>query len=573
MSFTNAPRQPRIREDDRQRVYAPPVSSSKSSGTSTSKEVPPLSRTRNVPPTRPSQDTASDPSFGLHKTEELSSVPRVGSSRDKNAIKHHAQQVDRTISVQPSAKPSIHSAPPLNRPGISTSSSLSRIAPAITKPTSSWMPAPRGMPSDEPHTRPGEAPSELSRPPDQGKGNTYPDQQSHSNPSAASYRPPLPSECAITKAESPLPPKPESGPHRLGRSKSRINEGVEREVTMRDVEPPTSEKKERKLTVVAEERETYREDSATGSYGASHREAESTPPSSHGSHVKRYPQAPPESSVERTSTLSRESDSGLLRLPDAGKTRGKVDRPADLAPSLDRRATSTSPPASLSTRNQPKHVIGVPSNNASTNSGANHPLQPPNVLDDSQLRTAPSMSRSMTSRSFAPSASRSTQREEQGSQPQHGRLPSESQPSQYESRGAPSNEQSHAVPNTTARGDLPSAEHPSPTGTPSRFHVRPFSGYLLTPADAEGITEQTIALDLDLANFRPGGVPNLGHHPPPPPYEPKAPQRVSSTQGGTSSRPSMGISREVRNESTTTSGNISSIFSSPPLGSQRINST
>jgi len=157
-------------------------------------------------------------------------------------------------------------------------------------------------------------------------------------------------------------------------------------------------------------------------------------------------------------------------------------------------------------------------------------------------------------------------RGEQGSQPQHGRLPSESQPSQYENRGAPSNEQRHAMSNTTAREEMPSAERPSSTGTSSQFLVRPFSGYLLTPVDAEGITEQTIASGLDLPNFRPGGVPNLGHNSPPPPYEPKAPQRVPSTQEGTSSRPSMGLSRKGGNESTTMSGNISSIFSSPPLG-------
>ena len=158
-------------------------------------------------------------------------------------------------------------------------------------------------------------------------------------------------------------------------------------------------------------------------------------------------------------------------------------------------------------------------------------------------------------------------RGEQESQSQHGPLPSESQPSQYDNRGAPSNEQRHAVPNTTAGEEIPSAERPSSTGPSSQLHVRPLTGYLVTTVDAEGITEQRISLNLNLANFRPGVVPNLGHDPPPPPYEPKAPQRVSSTQEGTSSRPSMGISREVRNESTTTSGNISSIFSSPPLGS------
>jgi hypothetical protein len=164
-------------------------------------------------------------------------------------------------------------------------------------------------------------------------------------------------------------------------------------------------------------------------------------------------------------------------------------------------------------------------------------------------------------------------RGEQESQSQHGPLSSELQPSQYDNRGAPSNEQRHAVLNTTAREEIPSAGRPSSTGTSSQLDVRPLTGYLVTRVNAEGITEQRISLNLNLANFQPGGDPNLGHHPPPPPYEPKAPQRVSSTQEGTSSRPSMGIAREVRNESTRTSGNISSIFSSPPLGSQSINST
>jgi hypothetical protein len=81
---------------------------------------------------------------------------------ERHAIRPSAQQVNRTTSAQPLAKSSAHSPPPLNQPGISMSPSLSpslsRVAPAITKSTSSWMHTARGILSGEPYSQSGGPP-------------------------------------------------------------------------------------------------------------------------------------------------------------------------------------------------------------------------------------------------------------------------------------------------------------------------------------------------------------------------------------------------------------------------------
>jgi len=360
------------------------VSSTKSSGISASKEVPLPSRTRNVSPTQTSQDTFPDtsPSLRLHNTEEF-----------------RAQQLHRTTSFQQSAKPSTYSAPPLKQSGISISSSVSHVGPALMKPTSSLARPPRVMLSSEPRAQSGGAPVDLPRPPDQEKVATNPDEPRHSNTFAASHRLSSPPQPAITKADPTFLPQPETGMHRLGRSKSRMlgNEGVEREA-MRAAARRTSDKKEPKRTTVAEERETRREDSATDSDGAAWRRAEPSPPSSYAPHVKRYPQPPPESSVKRTysSSASHDFDSSSVHLPDANGSREKAGRPLDSVPLSGRMETSiTQPVASLSTPSQPKSVVRVPSNNYSTISSADYRSRPPNVMGDLQLRTTPSMSPSM----------------------------------------------------------------------------------------------------------------------------------------------------------------------------------
>jgi hypothetical protein len=289
----------------------------------------------------------------------------------------------------------------------SLSPSLSRMAPAITKSTSSWMHTARGILSGEHYSQSGGFHPDISRLPEQGKGKpvTYPDGQGHSDPSDASHRPPLSPEPATPRAEPSFLPQPESDPHRLGRSKSRIriqgNEGVKRNATG-VAEPPTLEK-QRKQTTEAEERGTHREDSAMNACGGSRQMAEPTPLGSHARHVKRNPQPTPEGSVERTySGFTRESNSSSVRLPDASKSRGKPGRPSDSTTSLDRTEIPGTFPALLSTHNQPKHVTGVPSNNSSTIPGMAHRPRTPNTVGASQIQAAPSMSPSMSYRAPAP---------------------------------------------------------------------------------------------------------------------------------------------------------------------------
>ena len=317
-------------------------------------------------------------------------ISKVDVPDERHAIRPSAQQVGRTTSAQPFAKSSTHSAPPLNQPGISMSPSLSpslsRMAPAITKPTSSRMHTARGILSGEHHSQSGGFHPDISWLPEQGKGKlvTYPDEQGHTDPSDASPRPPLSPEPAITRAEPSFLPQPESDPHRLGRSKSRIriqgNEGVKRDATG-VAEPPTLEE-QRKQTAAAEERGTHREDSTTNAYGGSHQMPEPTHLGRHAQHVKRNPQHTSEGSVERTySSLTRESDSSSVRLPDASKSRGKPGRPSDSTTSLDRTEIPVTLHAPLSTHNQPKHVTGVLSNNSSTTPGVAHRPQTPNTAD------------------------------------------------------------------------------------------------------------------------------------------------------------------------------------------------
>jgi hypothetical protein len=359
------------------------VSSAELSVISASKEVPLSPRTRNVSPTQTSQDTFLDtfPSLRLHNTEEF-----------------HAQQLHRTTSFQQLAKPSIYSAPPSKQPGISVSSSISRVPPALTKPTSSLARPPRVMLSSESRAQSGGAPVDLPRPPDQEKRTTTPDELRHTHTSAASHELPSLPQPVITKVDPIVLPQPEIRTHRLGRSKSHMlgNEGLEREA-MQAAARLTSDKKEPKRTTVAEGHETRREDSAADSNGAARQRAEPSPPSTYAPHVKRYPQPPQESSIKRTysSSISHDSDSSSVHLPDANGSRGKARRPLGPVPLSDRTETSiTQPLASLSTPNQPKSVVRVPSNNYSTFSSADYRSRPPNV-GEFQLRTTPSMSPSM----------------------------------------------------------------------------------------------------------------------------------------------------------------------------------
>ncbi|KAI0288569.1 hypothetical protein BC826DRAFT_1177778, partial [Russula brevipes] len=81
-----------------------------------------------APPTLASQEADSKTSRRPPQAEELekwnqSPAPQTGFAREKGASRPSAEQVDRTASVQPSAKPFAHPSPSLNRPGVSTSPS------------------------------------------------------------------------------------------------------------------------------------------------------------------------------------------------------------------------------------------------------------------------------------------------------------------------------------------------------------------------------------------------------------------------------------------------------------------
>jgi hypothetical protein len=134
-------------------------------------------------------------------------------------IRPHAEQVERTASVQPSVKPSTPSPPPLKRPSASTSPLPSSPAPVLAKMASSRLQTPRATLPYERQVSSRGAPFE-SRPPgeDGGKGRpdelgrrgfsvvphgpsalsehapttTEPLQQSHKDPSATPPRPPAP---------------------------------------------------------------------------------------------------------------------------------------------------------------------------------------------------------------------------------------------------------------------------------------------------------------------------------------------------------------------------------------------
>ena len=338
-------------------------------------------QTKNVRPTRKPQDMGSDTSFGLQKTEASEGnikppVPQIHAP--------HAERVDLTTIVQPSAKPPTHPASPSGLPGVSTSPSASHEATAMTKTPSNRMPTYRGMPVGETHMV-RSVPSIFLRAPDEGKGksDSNPDEQNHSNRSTASLRPALPAENVIAKAGSPSPHQPGSGPHLLLRenSRNREHQGVDGKAT-RAPEPPTSEI-DGKQTTALEEREL--ETSATGPYTL-----RPTSLSIYTRHLQTHPLNP----VERTNSSSiSHSDSGYGSLPDISTSESQVGHSSDSAPFLARTGSSISPSPTLSTtQSQSEHITrGLPTNH-STASSADHLPPPSNVTADSQIQTAPTIS-------------------------------------------------------------------------------------------------------------------------------------------------------------------------------------
>jgi len=364
---------------------------------STSKEgrTPP----RNVTSSR--VPTSSGTPFGLPRAEELvggnqSPLLKADLSREGNTIKPHAQEADRITSVHPPPKPSIHPIPALSQPSASVSSSPSNSAPAITKTGSSWMRTPHR------DTRTGMAPSESPRPPDEDKGHAYPNEPSHTrSPSASSRDPRFPPGPVASVVDVDSPSLPQS----LDKSSPRIqgNEVVEREAR-RTAEPLTSDKKGGKRTTAPKEPEIQQEGPTTDLYSAQRNKPESSPPSSHAPDIERHPKAPPQGSVEPTSSssVSRGRDLGATHLPDSSEFRGNTGRSDAISP-LHRTEASATPHVSLSTQNQAKPAVGTPSNNKPTSSSSTkHPPRPPTVVGDSQIRASPFLPRTTSSLVSAP---------------------------------------------------------------------------------------------------------------------------------------------------------------------------
>ncbi|KAI0288974.1 hypothetical protein BC826DRAFT_642781 [Russula brevipes] len=140
-----------------------------------------------APPTRVPQQADSKNSRRPPQAEELEPrkrppAPQAGHAREKDASRPSAEQVDRTASVQPSAKPFAHPSPSLNRPGVSTSPSSSPAAQTLIKTASDRMQVVRGALRDEPQARSGTALSELGSPPDEDKRKVPPYEQGPKSP-------------------------------------------------------------------------------------------------------------------------------------------------------------------------------------------------------------------------------------------------------------------------------------------------------------------------------------------------------------------------------------------------------
>jgi len=338
--------------------------------------TPPLSR--NVQ-TRTSQDAGNIP-FGPPKATEPGERDRSHSSQvdslgEGNVMKPLAQQVDRTASVQPFPISSTHSVPPLNRRGISISSSISRAASVLTMiaPSRSRKGTARGE-------HPVEHPSELSHPRNEDKGKAYTNEQ----------RPPSPRGHATATAESPSLPLPVFGPHLWDEIYPLIhgNEDVGREANGTAVGPTLDQ--ERKLVTALDECATHAEDSDI-SYGARCRTAELSPSSDHTPDTV-IPKRPPESLVGRMYSFnhSLRYDPNAPHLPETSEPREKLKRTPDSAPSLDRTESLITPPhpVLLPMQRQPNHAAPVPSNDELTGPNVYAPPQPPTVVSDSQARAA-----------------------------------------------------------------------------------------------------------------------------------------------------------------------------------------
>ena len=230
------PLQPPSDVDNTQSVTVQPISSSTSSNTSASKEARATQREEitnpgpasansmqstsqlrpatnspssgNVLPSRALQETGSNVTSGPRGSEgtrerDGSPFGQVGSTRER-APHAEPEQVHRTASVQPSAKPSTTSPPPLKRPSASRSPSPSPPAQAMAKMASGQMHAPRGAVTYELQAPPKGTHFESPHPPVEDGEKARSGKQGTKYPSATQNRPPAPSEHNPATAERSL---------------------------------------------------------------------------------------------------------------------------------------------------------------------------------------------------------------------------------------------------------------------------------------------------------------------------------------------------------------------------------
>jgi hypothetical protein len=358
-----------------------PTSSSNSASTSTSKEgrTPP----RNALPPRASKETSNDARAGELVEGNQSPLFKADLSREGNTIKPHAQQVDRIASAHLQPKPSNHSTASLNQLSASVPLSPSSSTPAITKTGSSLI---RTARSDG---RVGLTPSESPRPPDEVKGQAYPNEPSHTRPSSSSREPPFPPEHVASAVNADSLSLPQS----LDRSSARIQGN----------ETLTPDKKGGNRTTASNESKVHQEDPTADTYSAQRRKPESSTLSTHVPDIKRQPKAPLQSSVGPTSSSSvgRGYDLGATHLPDSSEPGGNTGR-SDAISSLRTTEAPVTPQVSRSTQNQARPAVSTPSNNKLTSSITKSPPRPPTVVGDSQIVDSPFQSQTTSSLGSAP---------------------------------------------------------------------------------------------------------------------------------------------------------------------------
>jgi hypothetical protein len=214
---------------------------------------------------------------------------------------------------------------------------------------------------------------------------------------------------SVAPVGHPSRPQPAPDPRRLDKDNSRIQgiEGIDREAK-RPTDELTSDKV-RKRGPVSDERATHqdRDDSIPHSGTVHRRKAEPNPTSGHAPDTARYPNAPPGSSVEYSSS-ARAYDSNAPHLPATGATR--ASQSTALAPPLGRPQAfiAPPPPVFLSATNEPKNVIRVPSNQGLITPGT-APTQGSEGTCSPQGPRAPPLSYRRSSNNFASRASREVQ--------------------------------------------------------------------------------------------------------------------------------------------------------------------